>query len=233
MRFVTILLAAVLVMTAAVEAPADGSTPRAGSRPDGFVDAAAVVPGLVVDMRYAGDHNFVGRRIDGYETPRCILTREAAEALAGAQSELEKFGLGLEVYDCYRPARAVADFVRWAREPSQPGAKSEFYPDVEKSRLFEKGYIAEKSGHSRGSTVDLTLASLPDRTELPMGTSFDLFSERSHPDSPDEPPQVRANRLLLSSVMRRHGFAPYPHEWWHFTLKDEPYPDTYFDFPVR
>ncbi|MFO7675377.1 MAG: M15 family metallopeptidase [bacterium] len=212
---------------------AAGAAAAGDGLPEGFVDAAAVVPGLVVDMRYAGSHNFVGRPIDGYEAPVCILTREAAEALAGVQRELRDYGLGLKVFDCYRPARAVADFVRWAKDETDSKMKSEFYPDMEKSELFPKGYIAERSGHSRGSTIDLTLVDLPSGSELPMGTGYDFFSERSWPKDAKQAPEARAARLLLSVVMQGRGFEPYESEWWHFRLADEPYPDTFFDFPVR
>jgi D-alanyl-D-alanine dipeptidase len=201
--------------------------------PEQFVDVASVVPGLVVDMRYAGSHNFIGRPIDGYQAPVCILTREAAVALADVQAELNDYGLGLKVFDCYRPTRAVAHFVRWSEDETDTRMKAEFYPEFAKPELFEEGYIADRSGHSRGSTVDLTLVSLSDESELPMGTGFDFFSTGSSPADPDQPAAVRANRLLLSTIMQRHGFKPYEREWWHFRLADEPFPDTYFDFAVR
>jgi D-alanyl-D-alanine dipeptidase len=203
------------------------------SMPADFIDVASVIPGLVVDMRYAGSFNFVGRPIDGYEAPVCILTRQAAEALAEVQAELKDYGLGLKVFDCYRPTRAVADFVRWAKDESDTKMKAEFYPNVDKSELFTKGYIADRSGHSRGSTIDLTLVYLPYESDVPMGTGFDFFSTRSWPTDAAQTSEVRAHRLLLSSLMQRHGFKPYEYEWWHFTLAGEPFPDTYFDFPVR
>ena len=210
------------------------SVARAGdTMPAGFVDAASVVPGLVVDMRYAGSSNFIGRPIDGYEAPFCILTRQAAEALGEVQAELKEYGMGLKVFDCYRPTRAVADFVRWARDEADTKMKADFYPDIDKSELFVEGYIADRSGHSRGSTIDLTLVYLPFESEVPMGTGFDFFSTRSWPTDADQPSSVRAHRLLLSAIMQRHGFRPYAKEWWHFTLADEPFPETYFDFPVR
>jgi len=209
------------------------SLANADERPKDFVNAADVVPGLVVEARYAGYFNFVGKPIDGYEAPVCLLTRPAAEALAKVQASLKPFGFGLKVFDCYRPSRAVAEFVRWAEDPEDTRMKPEFYPDLDKSELFPKGYIAEKSGHSRGSTADLTLVTLQANVEVYMGTGFDFFSERSWPDDPQQPSEARANRLMLSSVMQLHGFKPYPYEWWHFTLTDEPYPDTYFDFPVK
>jgi zinc D-Ala-D-Ala dipeptidase len=206
---------------------------HAEEMPKDFVDVATVVPDLVVEARYAGYFNFVGKPIDGYEKERCLLTRPAAEALARVQKDLKTFGFGLKIFDCYRPARAVAEFVRWAGDANDTRMKEEFYPELDKSELFPKGYIAERSGHTRGSTVDLTLVTLPQKIEVYMGTGFDFFSERSWPDNPDQPTEARANRLMLSAIMRLHGFTPYPYEWWHFTLTDEPYPDTYFDFPVK
>jgi D-alanyl-D-alanine dipeptidase len=206
---------------------------RSGERPDDFVNAADVVAGLVVKVRYAGYFNFVGQPIIGYEAPVCLLTRRAAETLAKVQTTLKPFGFGLKVFDCYRPVKAVAQFVRWAEDPQDTRMKPEFYPELDKNELMPKGYIAERSGHSRGSTVDLTLVTLPARIEIYMGTGFDFFSKRSWPNDPEQPTEARANRLLLSSVMQLHGFIPYPYEWWHFTLADEPYPNTYFDFPVK
>jgi D-alanyl-D-alanine dipeptidase len=201
---------------------------RAGERPDDFVNAADVVAGLVVEVRYAGYFNFVGQPIIGYEAPICLLTRRAAEALAKVQTTLKPFGFGLKVFDCYRPVKTVAQFVRWAEDPQDTRMKPEFYPELDKNELIPKGYIVGRSGHSRGSTV-----TLPARVEVYMGTGFDFFSKRSWPNDPEQPTEARANRLLLSSVMQLHGFIPYPYEWWHFTLADEPYPNTYFDFPVK
>jgi zinc D-Ala-D-Ala dipeptidase len=201
--------------------------------PDGFVDVGATVPGIVVEMRYHGSDNFVGRPVDGYDEPICILAAPAAEALGAVQAQLRSFGLGLKVFDCYRPARAVAHFVRWARDPADTLRKAEFYPDIDKSQLFELGYIAERSGHSRGATIDLTLIDLDTARELDMGTSWDLFSTLSWPMEPGMTAEQRTHRMLLRTVMMQHGFRPYDQEWWHFTLRDEPFPDTYFDFPVR
>jgi len=219
------LLAALLALTATQMA-------RADERPAAFVDAATVVPGLIVEMRYAGAHNFVGRPIDGYEAPRCLLTRPAATALAEVARDLAPHGLRIKVFDCYRPERAVMNFVRWARDLKDTAGKVEFYPKVDKRTLFRDGYIASQSGHSRGSTADLTLAK-DDGTELDMGTPFDFFSLKSWPASPAVTAEQHANRMLLASAMRRHGFRPYDREWWHFTLRGEPFPDSYFDFPVR
>jgi zinc D-Ala-D-Ala dipeptidase len=200
---------------------------------DGFVDAAAAVGGLVVDMRYSGDNNFVGERIDGYEQPRCLLTAPAANALAAVQRDLAERGLGLKVFDCYRPARAVAHFVRWAQNLGDVRRKAEFYPEVDKRDLFKEGYIAERSGHSRGSTLDLTLVRRADSGELDMGSPFDFFSPRSWPSDKSVSAAAQGNRALLAQAMTRRGFRPYDKEWWHFTLVGEPFPETYFDFPVR
>jgi zinc D-Ala-D-Ala dipeptidase len=219
------LLFAVIVV--AVGAPA-----LAQERPPSFVDAAAVVPGLVEDMRYAGSHNFTGRLVDGYEAPRCLLTQDAAAALAAAARELAGKGLVIKVFDCYRPTQAVANFVRWARDIGDTLGKAEFYPDVDKRTLFRDGYIASRSGHSRGSTVDLTLARA-EGAELDMGTPFDFFSPKSWTADPTIGAVQHQNRILLANTLRQHGFHGYDKEWWHFTLRNEPYPETYFEFPIK
>ncbi len=225
MRIVAgLLVASVTTACASTPLPTDRS---------GFVDAATVVPELVVDMRYFGEENFVGRRIDGYEAPVCLMTKEAAAGLARVQAKLAPFGLGLMVFDCYRPQRAVADFVAWAKDLPDQKRKAIQYPNVDKSRLFELGYIAEKSGHSRGSTVDLTLVDLTSRAEIDMGSGYDLFDTKSWPSDPTVDSQARANRLALQAAMAGEGFRPLKEEWWHFTLNSEPYPETYFDFVVR
>jgi D-alanyl-D-alanine dipeptidase len=204
----------------------------AQDRPAAFVDAASIVPGLIADMRYAGPHNFVGRPIDGYEAPRCLLTKAAADALAQVARDLAPRGFVLKAFDCYRPTRAVANFERWARDLTDTAAKAEFYPDVDKRTLFRDGYISSRSGHSRGSTIDLTLARA-DGHELDMGTPFDFFSPRSWAAAANIRGDAQANRAMFAATMRRRGFRPYGKEWWHFTLSHEPFPDTYFDFPVR
>jgi D-alanyl-D-alanine dipeptidase len=204
----------------------------AASRTTPLIDAATVIPGLVTDMRYAGSHNFVGRPIDGYRAPRCLLTQPAANALTEVARDLAPRGLVIKVFDCYRPVRAVADFVRWARDPRDQAAKAEFYPAIDKRTLFRDGYIAAHSGHSRGSTLDLTLARAGDG-ELDMGTPFDFFSPKSWSADSSIAPDQHANRMLLKAAMQRRGFRAYPKEWWHFTLRNEPFPDTYFDIPVQ
>ncbi len=255
------VVAALVLPVAAVSAPAVAAPAAPGGpqrqAPPGFVALAEVDPTIVQEMRYAGVHNFTGHRVEGYERPRCLLTRPAAEALRRAQRGLLRQGYTLKVYDCYRPQRAVNDFVAWAKDLRDVRMKGEFYPRVEKSRLFEDGYIAAKSGHSRGSTLDLTVVRLPawpTRPYVPgeplvpcfapraerfpdnsvdMGTGFDCFDTLSHTLDPRVQGRQRANRLLLKSAMERAGFGNLPEEWWHYTLKDEPYPSTYFDFPVR
>jgi D-alanyl-D-alanine dipeptidase len=215
---------------------AASATHAAEQRPAAFVDAASLISGLVVEMRYAGSHNFVGVPVDGYEKPVCLLTRPAAEALAQVQRDLSAQKLGLKVFDCYRPARAVAHFIRWARDVHDTKAKAEFYPAVDKRDLFRLGYISPQSGHSRGSTVDISLVRLADgaeAVELDMGTPFDTFSPRSWPSDTTVSAEARRNRARLADAMRRHGFVRYVKEWWHFTLGNEPYRGSYFDFPVR
>jgi D-alanyl-D-alanine dipeptidase len=202
----------------------------AQERPAVFVDAATVVPGLIVEARYAGAHNFVGRPIDGYEAPHCLLTRAAADALANVARDLKSSGLVIKAFDCYRPTRAVANFVRWARDPKDQKMKAEFYPDVDKRTLFRDGYIATQSGHSRGSTIDLTLA---DGHDLDMGTPFDFFSPKSWTADPTVGAEAHKNRMLLAAAMHRRGFRGYDKEWWHFTLRGEPFPNTYFNFLVK
>jgi len=207
--------------------------PAQAPLPPGFADAAAVVDGLIVDMRYFDANNFVGERIDGYERPRCLLSVPAANALAAVERDLLARGLGLKVFDCYRLQRAVAQFVRWAQRIDDVKRKREFYPDEDKRELFDKGYISDRSGHSRGSTVDLTLVRRADGRELDMGSPFDFLSPKSWPSDRSVSEEAQQNRALLAAAMRRGGFRPYDQEWWHFTLNNEPFPDTYFDFPVR
>lgn len=204
--------------------------------PEGFVYLDEAVPDIVVDLRYYSGENFIGERIDGYLAPRCILSREAAVALSRVQGDLKRFGLGLKVFDAYRPQRAVDHFVRWAEDLGDTRMKPRYYPDVNKADLFDQGYIAARSSHSRGSAVDLTLIALDGGNrgrELDMGSGFDFFGQESWPDNPAMTPEQRAHRLLLRAVMVRHGFEPYAKEWWHFMLKPEPFPDTTFDFPVE
>jgi zinc D-Ala-D-Ala dipeptidase len=204
----------------------------AEQRPAAFVDAATMVPGLIVDMRYAGSDNFVGRPIDGYAAPRCLLTRAAASALAAVAADIKPRGLVLKVFDCYRPARAGADFLRWLHDPNDQKMKAEFYPDVDKSALVGDGYIIPRSTHSSGSAVDVTLVKA-DGHELDMGTPFDFFSLKSWPGNPAVGPTAYADRDMLAGVMAEQGFRPYNREWWYFSLRHEPFPQTYFDFPVK
>ena len=199
----------------------------------GFVSVSDVIPDALLDVRYYTTYNFVGERIDGYEQPVVLMTKEAAAALALVNRDMRAQGLRLVVYDAYRPQRAVDHFVRWAEDVSDTRMKAIFYPEVDKADLFERGFIAKRSGHSRGSTVDLTLLDEKSGMLLDMGGPFDFFGELSHPDFAGVTTEQHANRMLLRDAMVTHGFKPLSTEWWHFTLVNEPYPDTYFDFPVR
>lgn len=229
----------------------------ADQMPDTFVHIEEIIPDALLDIRYFGEHNFLGVRVDGYLAPTCILTRQAAQALAGVQKDLAPFSMTLKIYDCYRPQQAVDHFVRWAKDINDTKTKKEFYPTVDKRHLFRDGYIAERSSHSRGSTVDLTIVPLSAPIQpaykagqpltecylpagvrfadnsLDMGTGFDCFHELSHPENKNLGPQQRSYRLLLKTLMEKHGFRNYDKEWWHFTLVNEPYPETYFNFPVK
>lgn len=225
--------------------------------PDSFVHIEEIIPDVLLDIRYYGEHNFLGTRVDGYLAPTCILTRETAQALTKVQKDLAPFSMTLKIYDCYRPQQAVDHFVRWAKDIKDTKTKKEFYPTVDKINLFRDGYIDSRSGHSRGSTVDLTIVPRPTPIQpsyvageplaecylpagvryadnsLDMGTGFDCFHEQSHPENKNLGPAQRSYRLLLKTLMEKHGFRNYDKEWWHFTLNNEPYPDTYFNFPVK
>jgi len=224
--------------------------------PEGFVEIRDVIPDIVLDLRYLTNHNFLGVPVDGYVAEKCYITKTAADSLSKVQAELRKFNLCLKVYDAYRPQQAVNHFVRWAKDLSDTLTKKEFYPTIDKNNLFIDGYIAEKSGHSRGSTIDLTIVPipLPDQPEfnindqcecfkasderymdnsLDMGTGFDCFHSLSHTQNSKLTAQQRANRLLLKSLMDKYGFKNLAEEWWHFTLRIEPFPNTYFDFEVK
>ncbi|MET8894586.1 M15 family metallopeptidase [Streptomyces albogriseolus] len=252
-RALVTALAALLTATAAAAPARATPEPRA---PRDFVALHSVDPTILHEIRYTTPHNFVGEPVDGYRQPLCILTRPAAEALRTAQRRLLPQGYSLKVYDCYRPQRAVDHFVRWAEDLDDQTMKAEFYPNVDKTRLFADGYIAEKSGHSRGSTVDLTLVELPARPTRPyrpgepltpcfapqderfpdnsvdMGTGYDCFDTLSHTLDPRVTGVQRANRMLLKNTLEDLGFVNLAEEWWHYTFKPEAYPDTYFDFPV-
>lgn len=189
--------------------------------------------GLLIEPRYAGDNNFVGTPIDGYLAPQVWLTPAAYAALLDVQASLREFGLGLKVFDGYRPQRAVDHFVRWASDLDATEMKDTFYPRVNKANLFSEGYIAARSGHSRGSTVDLTLVDLESGAALDMGTPWDFFDPLSWPSSSKPSAAQRANRALLRTVMVAHDFRALETEWWHFTLEAEPFPETYFDLPIE
>ena len=197
-----------------------------------FVLLSDVVPGIIQEIRYHSTYNFIGDKIDGYEDPCAMLTKEAARALKAVSNEMMVQGYRLKIYDAYRPACAVRHFVLWGIEDQDIRMKPYFYPDLEKQELFAKGYIAKLSSHSRGSTVDLTLLDMKTGKEVDMGSPFDLFSPLSHPDCREVTDCQYDNRMMLQKVMVRNGFRPLECEWWHFTLENEPYPDTYFEFPL-
>ncbi len=225
--------------------------------PRDFVYLKKIDPTIIQDMRYATPHNFIGQPIRGYKAGECILTKETALALHQVQQALRPRGLSLQVYDCYRPQRAVNEFIAWSRQPDRQEMKAEFYPYVNKADVFQLGYVASRSGHSRGSTVDLTLTPLGKVARaqyvrgqnlvsclapyaqrfhddgLDMGTGFDCFDPLAHFDSTAISSLAYQNRVFLQKVMVQNGFTPYKNEWWHFTLTKEPYPETYFNFMVR
>ena len=228
-------------------------TDCADATPTGFVHLAEAIPDAILEVRYYSTYNFIGDRIRGYERPTPMLTVEAAGALKAVSDELIPQGYRLKIYDSYRPQRAVDHFVEWSNKADDTRMKRYFYPDLDKTMLFPRGYIAAKSGHSRGSTLDLTLFDMNTEKEVDMGGTFDWFGPESHPDWGGNPETLEftgnfpagtpaerkinetqfRNRMLLRSVMLKHGFKPVDTEWWHFTLENEPYPDTYFDYPVR
>ena len=228
---------ACLVLTVALllflVAGALGEDVKLSDDASGFVLLSEAVPDAILEIRYYSTYNFVGERIDGYEEPLALLTREAAGALREASDELVGRGYRLKIFDAYRPQKAVTHFMNWALDPDDVRMKAYFYPELDKDGLFPQGYIARHSGHSRGSTVDLTLFDMTTEKEVDMGGTFDYFGELSHPDYSGITDEQYANRMLLRDVMLRHGFKPLSTEWWHFTLKDEPFPDTYFTFPVN
>lgn len=199
----------------------------------GFVYLDQVLQSARYDVRYAGSDNFVGHPIDGYLAPRILLTEQAATALATVERDLALSGLALKIFDGYRPQRAVEAFKRWAADPQDTRNQARYYPDLDKRSLFRDGYIAQHSGHSRGSTVDLTLVDAASGQELDMGSPYDFFGPISRHATPLITPAQTRNRETLRQAMLRHGFEPYAAEWWHYTLKGEPFPDTYFDFPVQ
>ncbi|MBR0078344.1 MAG: M15 family metallopeptidase [Bacteroidales bacterium] len=211
---------------------------------DGFVVITDVVPDAILEIRYYSTFNFIGTRIDGYQEPTALLTRQAADSLKAVSDELLAMGYRLKIYDAYRPQMAVDHFVRWGKDLSDTLMKQYFYPNLDKAVLFDQGYIARRSGHSRGSTIDLTLFDMNTEKEVDMGGTFDWFGIESHPDFGGNPNTQKysgndkitaeqfQNRMILRTAMLRHGFKPYDEEWWHYTLRNEPYPNTYFTFPV-
>ena len=254
MKRLWILLAGITLLAGLSACRGDDNTPVPSPAEDssGFVTITDVVPDAILEIRYYGTYNFVGSRIDGYLAPTALLTKEAAAALKAVSDDVVSQGYRLKIYDAYRPQKGVDHFVRWATDVTDTKMKPYFYPDLDKSVLFEQDYIMEKSGHTRGSTVDLTLFDMATEKELDMGGTFDWFGPESHPDFCGNPetgeytgdnsksptgrsitPEQFAHRMILRKAMLEHGFKPLDTEWWHFTLREEPYPDTYFNFPVE
>ncbi|MCM4158570.1 peptidase M15 [Antarcticibacterium flavum] len=203
------------------------------SLPKGFVYVKEVIPDVLEEMRYYSDNNFIGKPIEGYKSNRAILAEPAALALKRVQKELKKGGYCLKIFDAYRPQRAVNEFISWAKQPEDTLKKQLFYPEIPKDELFERGYISSRSGHSRGSTIDLSIIDANTGVEIDMGSPYDFFGSLSHHDTSLITPAQRENRLYLKSIMRKHGFVAYPQEWWHYTFKPEAFPETYFDFVVE
>lgn len=201
-------------------------------RPNDFVDISTEIPGIATDVKYYTGENFVGERIDGYEAPIILLTQKAAAALGKVQKQLMKEGFGLKVFDGYRPKRAVEHFIRWGNKNEDGKTKAIYYPDKTRKEIFEGGFIATESSHTRGSTVDLTVIHIESSEEVDMGGVFDYFSEVSYSDYDHLTIEQSKNRVQLRYLMRSEGFEPMQQEWWHFTLSTEPYPETYFDFPI-
>lgn len=198
-----------------------------------FLDLQKQIPSIIVDIRYHSSDNFVGTQIDGYKNPVALLTKQAVEALKKIQTKLAKEGLGLKIFDAYRPQKGVNHFVRWAKIPTDTLTKSTYYPKIGKADVFKLGYVAGKSGHSRGSTVDVTLIDLAIGKDIDMGSSWDFFGEISWHAYNQITVVQKANRKKLKDVMAEFGFNHYYKEWWHYTLEDEPFPKTYFDFDVK
>lgn len=225
-----ILLLAVWIVSAGCQSKKN-SSPELDS--SDFVQLHEVIPNITYDIRYFGSDSFVGAPVDGYEKATAYMTKEAATALKQVQAALNKEGLGLKVFDAYRPQKAVDHFMRWGKAVADTLTKAKYYPEIDKSKVFEMGYVARRSGHTRGSTVDLTIIDLETKEELDMGSGFDYFGAISHHDSPLVGETHTANRNKLRAVMVAHGFKPYANEWWHYTLANEPYPATYFNFDVK
>ena len=198
-----------------------------------FALVTDVIPDVILEIRYFSTYNFMGVRVDGYNAPIAYLTKEAADSLKAVSDDVKAMGYRLKIYDAYRPQSAVDHFIRWSKDANDTLMKQYFYPDIDKPRLFEEGYIAKKSRHTTGSTIDLTLFDMNTEKEVDMGSPFDWLGEESHPDYPGVTLEQHKNRMILRDAMLRHGFRGISTEWWHFVLKNEPYPDTYFNFPIE
>jgi len=201
--------------------------------PDGFVYVDEVLEHALYEIRYYSDNNFIGERIDGYNAPYAILSEKAAKALLQAEQELAKQGYAFLIYDAYRPHKAVEQFIEWAADEQDTRMQEQFYPDIDKKNVFQLGYLSRRSGHSRGSTIDLTLVHIESGDPLNMGSPYDLLGEISAHDANGLTNEQQERRTLLKETMLDAGFEPYSKEWWHYTLRSEPYPKQYFDFDVE
>lgn len=224
-----------LVLSAARPVPqASAQSPKASATaPADFVILADVVPDIIQEIRYYTTYNFVGRRIPGYDEPVALMTRRAADSLRRVSDDVKAQGYRLKVFDAYRPMTAVRYFVQWGKELNDTLMKRYFYPEVNKADVFRLGYLSSRSAHSRGSTIDLTLFDMNTEREVDMGGTYDFFGEVSHPTYTRNlsASQLR-HRRILREAMLRHGFKPVGSEWWHYTLRNEPYPNQFFEFPV-
>ena len=248
MKFLTVAVIGACSLLMSFKSAPDANTSKDNTMDSSqFVNVTDVVPDAILEIRYFGTYNFVGARIDGYEEPVALMTRQAADSLRAVSDDLKQHGYRLKIYDAYRPQRAVDHFVRWSHDETDTVTKAYFYPNLTKKQVFDGDYIATKSGHSRGSTVDLTLLDMATGKELDMGGTFDWFGPESHPDFGGGNPKTLEfqptdsnftsekfyNRMILRTAMMRHGFLPLDNEWWHFRLNNEPFPNTYFNFSVR
>lgn len=210
-----------------------GISAQEKAMPKDFVYIKAVIPDIVLEIRYAGRNNFTGKPVNGYNKHAAIVNKPTAKALEAVQKDLMQQGYCLKIFDAYRPQRAVNHFIAWAQNPGDTLTKKDFYPNLAKNNLFNLGYIATKSGHSRGSTLDLTIVDAKTHKEMDMGSTYDFFGSISHHNAESLTKEQKTNRAFLKRIMIKNGFRPYSEEWWHYTLRNEPYPETYFDFPVE
>ncbi|MEG1642007.1 MAG: M15 family metallopeptidase [Synergistaceae bacterium] len=232
MRKSKVFLLLLILVCLSITTPAFSEI-KTSTNSEGFVKISDIIPEVIQEIRYFSTYNFVGARIDGYNAPIAYMTKEGVTALRKASEDFKRQGYVIKIYDAYRPQQGVNHFKRWAKDLSDTKMKSTFYPNIDKTKLFKLGFIASRSGHSRGSTIDMTLVNIKTGKEIDMGGVFDFFGEISHHDTKQITAKQKANRKILKDTMTKYGFRPYSNEWWHYTLNNEPYEETYFDFPVE